>query len=117
MTARTWQADKNAIVSTTQYVVAPVALQGDEEQRHWSLTVQQRGDGRWGVYHGDHRGGICLSLSGEWHEEPGDPSEEWLAKHRFNNSEPAIWTAVYALPEVRLNGLTAEEAAVRKAAR
>lgn len=69
----------------------------------FSLTVEWRGEGRWGVF----CRGFCMDASGERDYEPIPSSREddWLATHRFD-LDTALALARAHVGEITVNGFT-----------
>jgi hypothetical protein len=67
-------------VSSERYRVSYLPRDHPEELA-FSLTVEYRGDGRWGVF----RGSLCLDPEGQLGPEPAkaDRDAEWRATHRY----------------------------------
>jgi hypothetical protein len=83
----------------------------------WSVTVADRGHGRWAVVKGSFsEGGEVLGSDGEWDYEPRPSSREddWLATHRFD-LETALRLAREQAPRITWNGLTALDVLARRA--
>jgi hypothetical protein len=57
------------------------------------ITVELALKNRWAIR--THFQGVCLSVAGEWVDEPSpsNRSEEWLLAHRFSSLEAAILAA------------------------
>jgi hypothetical protein len=72
-------------VSVTEYDVS-ILPQDHEEGYNWSLKVQYRGKGLWGVFIHDR---MCLGTDGTWDWEPSPSNREddWIATHRFTEDE------------------------------
>lgn len=116
-------ATPEPIVQATKYTVS--CLPEDGLDSHvFVLTVEYRGDGRWGVYRSAY---CCLGNDGTWSygytwrdgaQEP-DSDEEWteyhagrdawLDAHRFDE-ETALKLAKEHAPLVTVNGRTVTEA-------
>lgn len=82
----------------------------------WCVTVcRVTGfDGiRWAIYQRGAYSRVCLSRSGQWHDEPipSSRTDSWLRNHRFVSLEDAIERAKKAAPFVEINGRTALELA------
>ncbi|GLZ62860.1 hypothetical protein [Micromonospora sp. NBRC 107095] len=93
-----------ATVRTTEYTVC--ALPEDHfDAGMFSITVADRGSGKWAVL----RGKLCLGADGTWDFEPipSDRTDEWKAAHRFDEAT-AIRLAREAAPKLRINGWTPE---------
>lgn len=75
------------------------------ESNTWSLTVEWRGQKRWGVF----RTGMCLGSDGEWdYDSPASREDEWIATHRFD-LDTALKLAAEQAPLITINGYTALE--------
>lgn len=117
------------IVQATRYTVN--CLPEDGYDSHvFALTVEYRGEGRWGVFRSSH---CCLGTDGEWSwgynwrdgaQEPASDEEwaeyhngreAWLKEHRFDE-ETALRLAREQAPLVTVNGFTVT-AALRMAER
>lgn len=99
------------VVRVDRYTVS-VLPEGHIDAHTFDIEVEYRGGGRWAVTH--HR--YCLGADGAWEYEqhPSERTEEWLALHRFTETE-ALDLARRAAPSVRINGITAAELAARTA--
>lgn len=77
-----------------------------------TLAVEDRGNGQWAVT----RPRRCLGVDGEWDWEPipSEREDDWLAAHRFDLAT-ALALAKQAAPTVAVNGITAAQAAARRA--
>jgi hypothetical protein len=75
--------------------------------RHYAITVEYRGDGRWAVM----SGGFCFDADGDWDYEPSPSSrdDDWLATHRFDE-QTALRLAEEQAPLMICNGITVAEA-------
>jgi hypothetical protein len=111
------------IVQATKYTVNCLPEDGIDSHV-FAITVEYRGDGRWGVYRNAHR---CLGADGEWswgynwrdgaQEPDGDEEwaeyhagrDAWLEAHRFDE-ETALRLAREHAPRVTVNGLTVRAA-------
>jgi hypothetical protein len=95
----------------TRYAVS-VFPDGHELRRHFTITVEYRGAGRWAVlYEGSV---IGLGADGTWAPSeplPSSRTDEWLARYRFASAEDALVVARHWAPLIRCNGRTAEQAA------
>ena len=105
------------IVQATQYTVNRLPEDGFDSHV-FALTVEYRGDGRWGVYRNAH---CCLGNDGTWSygygwrdgaQEPSSDEEwaeyhagrdAWFAAHRFDE-ETALKLAREHAPLVTVNG-------------
>ncbi|NUP47270.1 MAG: hypothetical protein HOW97_08145 [Catenulispora sp.] len=114
-------------VQAVKYTVNCVPEDGFDSHV-FALTVEYRGDGRWGVFRNPH---CCLGTDGQWSWgyswEGGDREPEtdaewdsyhkgreaWLNEHRFDE-ETALKLAKQAAPSVSVNGITASEALRRR---
>lgn len=112
-------------VMAVKYTVNCVP-EDDLESHVWGLSVEYRGQGRWGVFRNAH---LCLGADGTWswgynwrdgaHEptteaEWGDyhaGRDAWLAEHRFDE-ETALKLAQEHAPLVTVNGYTVADAFV-----
>jgi hypothetical protein len=90
----------------TRYAVS-VIPDGHPLRRHFTITVDYRGEHRWAVLYE----GSAMSRDGGADHEPlaSNRDEEWLAAHRFAEDE-ALALARELAPQVRCNGRTAEQA-------
>ena len=111
------------IVQAVKYTVNCLPEDGIESHV-FALTVDYRGDGRWGVYRNPH---CCLGNDSEWsygytwrdgaQEPDGDEEwneyhagrDAWLQAHRFDE-ETALNLAKEQAPLVTVNGRTVTEA-------
>jgi hypothetical protein len=114
------------IVQTTKYSVNCLPEDGIDSHV-FELTVEYRGDGRWGVYRNAH---CCLGTDGTWSygyawrdgsQEPSSDEEwteyhagreAWLDAHRFDE-ETALRLAKEHAPQVTVNGITVRRALSR----
>lgn len=96
----------------------------DVESHHWGISVEYRGNGRWGVYRNAHS---CLGSDGQWSwgyswrdgtQEPTADEEwsdyhrgrdAWMDAHRFDEST-ALKLAQQHAPLVTVNGYTVTDA-------
>lgn len=114
-----------AAVQATAYLVS--CLPEGDEQRHFSVTVEYRGDGRWGVFRHAH---CCLGADGEWsygyswgdRHGPATDAEwdaynagrdAWIDAHRFD-LDTALDLARAAAPLLTVNGHTVSDALRRE---
>jgi hypothetical protein len=90
----------------------------------FALTVEYRGEGRWGVFRNPH---CCLGNDGEWswgyswRDGTAEPTtddewteyhagrEAWLDAHRFDE-ETALKLAKEQAPHITVNGFTVTDA-------
>lgn len=118
------------VVKAVKYTVN--CLPEEDEERHsFTLTVEYRGKGRWGVFRNEH---CCLGADGQWSwgyaweggdREPATDAEwdsyhagreTWLAAHRFDE-ETAKALAQQHAPLVTVNGFTVADALAMHARR
>lgn len=110
-------------VKVTRYEVSCVPEQ-DINASMFTITVEYRGGGKWGVFRGGHR---QLGADGTWswgYQWPGGDREPatdeehadyerghdvWLAAHRFDEAT-ALELAAAAAPHIRMNGYTVADA-------
>jgi hypothetical protein len=95
-----------AQVRVTQYEVSRLPL--DDEAAHgYTITVEYRGRGKWGVLDGRY----CLAADGSWEYEmrPSEREDDWLARHRFD-LETALELAKTASADMTVNGRTVADA-------
>lgn len=110
-----------ATVQAVKYVVS--CMPEDEDRGPFGVTVEYRGEGRWGVYRNSH---CCLGADGSWSwgyawrdgaQEPTTDEEwteyhagrdAWLAAHRFDE-ETALRLAREHAPLVTVNGFTVSD--------
>lgn len=99
--------DHTAIVQPTRYEVS-IFPETSEHRRHFTITVEWRGDDRWAVLNSPY----CLGTDGVWQYEPRPSSreDEWLATHRFT-LDTALDMAKRAAPDVTVNGYRAADIA------
>lgn len=107
-------------------------LPEDDVDGHvFGLSVEYRGEGRWGVFRDPYR---CLGADGEWSwgyqwrdggsEPDGDAEwdeyhagrDAWLAAHRFDE-QTALRLAKEQAPLVTVNGFTVADAFAMRARR
>lgn len=111
------------IVQVTKYTVNCLPEDGIDSHV-FQLTVEYRGNGRWGVYRNPH---CCLGADGTWSwgyswgDGTAEPSsdeewadyhrgrEAWLDAHRFDE-KTALDLAKQHAPLVTVNGLTVADA-------
>lgn len=109
------------IVRAAKYTVNCLPEDGFDSHV-FELTVEYRGEGRWGVFRNAH---CSLGVDGEWswgHDWPGgEPEgdaewdayhasrEAWLDSHRFDE-ETALKLAKEQAPLVTVNGFTVADA-------
>lgn len=93
-------------VTATRYEVS-LLPEGDDARRHFTITVEYRGDGRWAVC----RYPECLGADGtwDWEPRPSERDEDWLDTHRFD-LDTALRLAKEAAPTVIVNGHSATNA-------
>lgn len=109
-------------VRVTRYEVSCIPEDNDDSGV-FTITVQYRGEGRWGVFRGEHR---QLGADGLWswgYEWPGgdrEPAtdeerddyargeEAWRDAHRFD-LETALTLAKQAAPKLTVNGWTVDQ--------
>lgn len=77
-----------------------------EDDQHFAVTVEHRGEGQWAVCHM----GYCFNAAGQSTYEPqvSNREEEWLAQHRFD-LPTAIRLALHVAPLITCNGMTARQ--------
>lgn len=102
------------IVQPTAYTVNCLP-EDDINARHFALTVEYRGDGRWAVC---RSGRGCLGVDGAWDYEarPSAHEDGWIAAHRFD-LDTALRLAREAAPHVEVNGITVVQALARRSPR
>ena len=111
------------IVQAVKYTVNCLPEDGIDSNL-FGLSVEYRGEGRWGVFRHAH---VCLSDDGEWSygyewrggaNEPATDAEwdeyhagreAWIASHRFD-LDTALKLAKEAAPHVTVNGYTVADA-------
>jgi hypothetical protein len=78
--------------------------------RHFAITVEHRGNGRWAVCHSR----FCLGTDGDWDFEPAssDRDDDWLDSHRFDE-QTALRLAAEQAPHMTCNDLTVADALAR----
>jgi hypothetical protein len=98
------------VVATSYLVTAwPEDMADNIDAYMWSVSVTDRGHGKWAVIRGGD-GGPCLGTDDEWDYEPSPSNREddWLAAHRFDLDEALLLARDHA-PRIRINGMTALE--------
>lgn len=111
-----------ATVQAVKYVVS--CMPEGEDRDSFGVTVECRGEGRWGVFRNAH---CCLGSDGTWSwgyswrdgaQEPASDEEwteyhagrdEWLDAHRFDE-ETALRLAQEHAPLITVNGFTVSDA-------
>lgn len=93
-------------VRVTRYDVNAYPDPDSVNASHYTITVEHRGNDRWGVCHF----GKCLGKSGQWSYEsnPSSRTDRWLNAYR-HDLETALKLARKAVPKVRINGFTPAE--------
>lgn len=93
----------------TEYTICALP-EGNVNYRHYAITVEWRGDGRWAVC----SGGFCFGTDGEWEYEPrpSERDDDWLDTHRFDE-QSALRLAEEQAPLMTCNGITVQEALAR----
>lgn len=91
------------VVQATRYEVS-LFPEDAEPRRHFTITIEWRGENRWAVLDGP----MCLGSDGEWEYEPlpSNRDDAWIATHRFD-LETAQELAKRAAPHLIVNGRTA----------
>lgn len=94
-------------VEPTGFSVSPIPY-GSIDHISWAITVERRGVDTWAVC----RPRRCMNAAGEWSWEslPSSREDDWLAEHRFDLAT-ALDLAKRHAPDVRVNGMTAQEVA------
>ncbi|MGK5628566.1 hypothetical protein [Streptomyces sp. URMC 123] len=97
-------------VQATRYTVSCLP-EDDVNARHYEITVEYRGGGRWAVT----RFSTCLGVDGTWALgiKPYDRGDDWLDAHRFD-LDTALHLAKKAAPSVTVNDVTAADIARRR---
>jgi hypothetical protein len=92
-----------AFVQATRYEVSIFPADA-RPRRHFTITIEWRGDNRWAVLDGHY----CLGSDGQWEYEPlpSNRDDAWTASHRFD-LETAQELARKAAPFLIVNGRTA----------
>lgn len=100
-------------VRATRYEVSCLP-QDDINTRHFTITVEYRGNGRWAVLDGP----FALDAIGarDYEPRPSDREDDWLAAHRFD-LDTALAIAKNAAPLIVVNGWTVEQSLADIAAR
>jgi hypothetical protein len=96
-------------VRVTRYEVTALPDDVVNNRGGFVLTVEYRGNGRWGIY----EGGRCWNRrTGEWDHErlPSGRADAWLREHRFARVMDALETAKTLAPTLTVNGWTVEQA-------
>ncbi|RCH70507.1 hypothetical protein DT019_03180 [Streptomyces sp. SDr-06] len=94
------------IVQATRYEVS-LLPEDNINRRHFTITVEWRGDDRWAVC----RFHECLGKDGAWEYEPrpSERDDDWVEAHRFG-LDSALALAKQAAPDLVVNGHTAADA-------
>lgn len=115
-------------VRVTRYEVSclPEEL-SDAYAGNFTITVEYRGEGLWGVFHGEHRklgadgtwswgyrwqGGDREPVTDEERDDYERGRQEWLRAHRFDE-ETALRLAREAAPHIKLRHFTVADALSR----
>lgn len=97
-------------VRTTAYAVSCFPAD-DRNGYHFTLKVEYRGRGLWGVFDGPY----CLGTDGDFDYEPSPSSrdDEWLSTHRFD-LDTALALAKEHAPLMEVNGHTVADVLARR---
>jgi len=99
------ESNPEPFVQPTRFEVSLFAADA-EPRRHFTITVEWRGDDRWAVLDSP----FCLGEDGDWEYEPqpSNRDDDWLDAHRFD-LDTALGLAKEAAPYLVVNGRSALE--------